>query len=406
MLSCDILSKLEIKDGRITNQGESTTFEFKENFNWGNRNKYARIMASFANATGGYIVFGVNDAKMILGLSNQNFEEKDPAQITEYLNSLFTPKLEWSKIVCTLDVKVIGLLYVEESKDKPIIACANDGEVKESDIYYRYSGETRRIKQGELKSIIEDGKRKYGMKLLEQMELMVKEGPRDFGLLDLEQIKNLKNKPIYLINTGTNGEKIEVRPVNEGGGSDGIALKVVSVEGQAKTIRITEYKNITTEMIIYSFLDNSLPTNYNPTGFLERLPYETSGLVPIYFYIKMANVSKEDAVRVITDSKSTTRGRTTLIKRLTNKEYNFITQSNRDILKKLVNGEISVENLTEPSIKQILISIRSITKDYLEQNWDIIKKTIHYLFDNFYMNSRLRQELRLTICYMDILLYG
>ena len=403
--SCEILSNFETREGRITNLGEGIIYEFKENFNWGSKEKYARVMASFANLSGGCIIFGIKNDGGIIGLGNEKFDQRDPAEITGYLNSLFVPKLEWVKIICRLEDKKVGLLYVEESNDKPIVASINGDEVKEGDIYYRYPGETRRIKQGELKSIIEDGKRKYGMKLLEEMKLMVEEGPKEFGLLDLEQMNKLKDKPIYLVNASANGKKIEMREANEGEGSDGYALKVVNVEGQAKTIRITEYKNITTEMIIHSFLDRSLPANYNSTGFLERLPYETSGLVPIYFYIKMASVSKEDAIRVIRDSKSTTRSRTTLIKRLTVEEYDFTTQANQDTLKKLVNGEILVENLTEQSIKQILISMRSITKNYLIQNWDIIKRTIYYLFDNFYMNSKLRQELRLTICFMDRLFY-
>ena len=406
IITCDIFSGARIEDGKITNIREGTNYEFKENFNWNNREKYGRIMASFANSDGGCIIFGINDTGVIVGINNDNFEQKDAALITEYLNSIFVPKIEWKKDLCTINDKKIGILYVEESNDKPIIACANGDEVKEGDIYYRYPGETRRIKQGELKSIIEEGKRKYGMKLLEEMKLIVEEGPKDFGLLDLEQIANIKDKPVYLISSGLKGKKVEVREAGQTEGSNGVALKVINVEGPARIIKTTESTYITSEMIVHYFLDRGLPANYNPKGFLERLPYETSGLVPIYFYIKMANISKEDAIRIIKDSRSTTRGRSTLIKRLADVEYDFANKVSQDLLRRVMNGEVQTEDLAESDVKKVLISMRSIPKDELERNWDIIKKLAYYLFDRYYMNSRVRSELRWTICYLDRVLYG
>ena len=40
---------------------ESSWLEFKESFNWNAKDKYAKIIASFANTKGGYIIFGIND---------------------------------------------------------------------------------------------------------------------------------------------------------------------------------------------------------------------------------------------------------------------------------------------------------------------------------------------------------
>lgn len=406
IITCDILSGAKIEDGKITNIREGTIYEFKENFNWNTREKYARIMASFANSVGGCIIFGVNDTGVIVGINNDNFEQKDAAQITEYLNSIFVPKIEWKKDLCTINDKKIGILYVEESNDKPIIACANGNEVKEGDIYYRYPGETRRIKQGELKSIIDEGKRKYGMKLLEEMKLIVEEGPKDFGVLDLEQIANIKDKPVYLINSGSKGKKVEVREAGQTDGSNGIALKVFNLEGPAKVIKTTESLYITSEMIVHYFLDGGLPVNYNPKGLLERLPYETSGLVPIYFYIKMANISKEDAIKIFKDSKSTTRGRSTILKRLSGEEYNFSSLTNDVILDNLINGTLSVSDLQTLNVKTVLQSIRSRSKSSLEQNWNALKDIMLYLYDEYYMNPKFRSEVRWTICFMDATLFS
>ena len=410
IITCDFLSRARIENNKIINIREGTSYEFKENFNWNDREKYAKIMASFANCDGGCIIFGVRDMGDIVGIRNNNFEQIDVAHITEYLNSIFVPKIEWKKDICNINNKKIGILYVEESHDKPIVACANGNYVKECDIYYRYPGESRRIKQGELKLIIDEEKRKYGMKLLEEMKLIVEQGPKEFGLLDLEQIANIKDKPVYLINSGSNGKKVEVRKAGKTGVSNGIALNVVNVDGPAKIIKTTESSYITSEMIVHYFLDRKLPVNYSPNGFLERLPYETSGLVPIYFYIKLANISKDDAVRIFNNSKSTTQGRKTVLKRLSVNEYNFSTLAKNDkldnLLDNLINGSLKFSELQSSNIKAVQQSIRSCSKSFLEQNWNMIKDIMRYLYDKYYMNQTFRQEIRQTICFIDTTLFS
>lgn len=66
---------------------ENGYLEFKESFNWGNKNEYVRTIAAFANAKGGYLVFGVtNSPRTLKGLTSDKFENTDTAKITEYLN--------------------------------------------------------------------------------------------------------------------------------------------------------------------------------------------------------------------------------------------------------------------------------------------------------------------------------
>jgi len=68
---------------------ESTSLEFKEAFNWSNNSKYAKTMAGFANNSGGYIVFGVaNRPRRAVGMRNARFDDIDPADIAEFLNSV------------------------------------------------------------------------------------------------------------------------------------------------------------------------------------------------------------------------------------------------------------------------------------------------------------------------------
>lgn len=78
---------------------ESATKEFKENFTWGSIGLYARTMAGFANARGGYILFGITDnPRRAVGLSEKarsDFDNLDQAKLTEGLNELFSPEIHW-----------------------------------------------------------------------------------------------------------------------------------------------------------------------------------------------------------------------------------------------------------------------------------------------------------------------
>jgi hypothetical protein len=60
-----------------------------------------------------------------------------------------------TKGLIELGGKQVGVLYVEKHDHGPVIAIKNVGQdVKEGGIYFRYVGETRLIKPGELRQII------------------------------------------------------------------------------------------------------------------------------------------------------------------------------------------------------------------------------------------------------------
>ena len=124
---------------------ESERVEFKESFNWGSKDAYARSMAAFANKKGGCLVFGVkNHPRDLVGLRSNNFDEKDEAVIAEYLNSVFSPEIRFGKILLQENGLRVGIIYVEEARSKPIVCVKNDGDLKEAEMYYRYNASTKK----------------------------------------------------------------------------------------------------------------------------------------------------------------------------------------------------------------------------------------------------------------------
>jgi len=170
---------------------ESSRIEFKESFNWGSREAYARTLAAFANTKGGYIIYGiVNTTLQLIGLKNDNFEKIDPGIISGYLNDAFSPEIKWHMLRYEFQDKYFGLLYVEESFDKPLIARKNIGnEIKEGEIYYRYRGRTEKIKYPELRKIIDNQQLKEREYWIKTFRKIAKVGVKNIGLFDFKNGK-------------------------------------------------------------------------------------------------------------------------------------------------------------------------------------------------------------------------
>ena len=165
---------------------ESSQIEFKENFNWASKNKYAKSLASFANNKGGALIFGVkNSPKELVGLQSDNFDDLDEAKITEYLSSVFAPELAFEKKMVKIAGKKVGVIKVFELENKPAICIKNDGEIKEGEIYYRYNALSGKIKYPELNNIIFQIRELEKNNWMKHMQRILKIGPSNAAVLDV-----------------------------------------------------------------------------------------------------------------------------------------------------------------------------------------------------------------------------
>lgn len=151
------LLKFAAASGLKLSSREGTSLEFKESFNWGVKDEYAKTAAAFSNAKGGFFVFGVkNSPRELKGLMSNSFEELDEAKIAEYLNSVFSPEIKFEKSVKQLRSKTVGILRIFESDRKPIVAIKNDKDIKEGEIYYRYNARTDKVKYPEMRNLLDE----------------------------------------------------------------------------------------------------------------------------------------------------------------------------------------------------------------------------------------------------------
>lgn len=145
-------------NNQLIGSRESSTLEFKENFSFATLADYVKVMASFANKEGGYIVFGIKDnPRKIHGIDRTQFDSIDQAQLTERLNAIFQPALEWDITVHDWNGLSFGIIYTFQANRKPIIAAKNYGsEIKEGEIYFRYRARSEKIKYSELRQLLDD----------------------------------------------------------------------------------------------------------------------------------------------------------------------------------------------------------------------------------------------------------
>ncbi len=169
---------------------ESSRIEFKESFNWASKSKYGKTISAFANNKSGYIVFGVKpNPKELVGLQSSNFEDIDESKITEYLNSVFSPEINFEKFTRNVHDKIIGLIFVYESLNKPVICTKTDDDIKEAEIYYRCNARSEKIKYPELRTMIDKSREQEKKEWMKHMERISHIGSTNTAILDISKGK-------------------------------------------------------------------------------------------------------------------------------------------------------------------------------------------------------------------------
>jgi predicted HTH transcriptional regulator len=95
-------------------EGENLYVEFKRKFS--THEKIAREMLAFANTKGGYMIFGVDDDKSIVGVES---EKSEAELINEAAKNYCEPPLDIKIDYIELDGKEIVIAEIFESDNKP-----------------------------------------------------------------------------------------------------------------------------------------------------------------------------------------------------------------------------------------------------------------------------------------------
>ena len=394
---------------------ESSTVEFKLSFHskgskW---EDYGKTIAAFANTKGGCLVFGIKDKPHdLIGMANDNFEDFDPETLTRFLNSRFSPEINWYKHLHTINGKQYGLIYVRESIYKPVIAITNGADkICEADIYYRYRGRSEKIKYPELRNILEENRRKEQELWMSHLQRIASIGVHDAAIFNPDDgiVRGksgafiIDKKLLPKLSFIREGEFQEVKGAP--------AIRIVGDAhfvgvGNVKESESIERKAIRLDQILEFFLLQKTPSE--PKYFIEAACHEMTGNLPIYYFSQMEKMNLNQLKEIILNEISHQQGKKNLLERLDKKDKNIFqsipnTDSDSSIKKSELKAKILLRDsseITEVDSVRFFQVIRSLGKD--EIDIDYIFPKVYQMYKKYWgKGGNLRSEIYKAICNLD-----
>jgi hypothetical protein len=117
--------------------------------------KIIKAMVAFANSGGGVIYFGVSDDRRIVGILNTVEEQEALRSIGDKCRELICPAINWNRVVFHMNSSLLAAICIERSNSKPVMVMTDfTNDVKAGDIYFRYSGQSSKIRPGDLMKLL------------------------------------------------------------------------------------------------------------------------------------------------------------------------------------------------------------------------------------------------------------
>jgi hypothetical protein len=180
---------------------ESKRLELKEDFTLADLSEYTKVLASFANASGGVILFGISNApRMIVGATGM----ADEADWVNRLRDDFEPEIPIAIREYQMAALTVYAVGVDPSPNKPVICKKNRSKqitdkkgvkkdvpvIHEGAIYHRYTGQTRTISFTDLQTMLAERETQYLKKMMETLQVIQKVGLENAGVVNMSAQKS------------------------------------------------------------------------------------------------------------------------------------------------------------------------------------------------------------------------
>jgi hypothetical protein len=283
------------KSSWYVRSGETDVVECK--LNYAVSGKILRAIAGLANNKGGHILFGIKDgANVVDGMSDDKFETLDPALLTSHLVSFLDPVPTVSRISHVIGGKKIGVLYVDRHESAPVIVLKGMGnDLREGAIYFRYVGETRQIKPGELRAIIQA---REARAVADFSRRMSRVASGTDATIDLDTGEVSGRTGGFVIDKSL---LPSIQFVREGDFTQTKGAPTLRLVGDVQPISALDRdrvhvirENITPHSIVENFLLGNQVRD--PLGYLHAQAYYQRKWMPIWHYVQQLSVSVDDLV--------------------------------------------------------------------------------------------------------------
>lgn len=422
-ISLSRIFKKSTRNPNLIGTNEGIAIEYKESFGWKSLSDYLKAMASFSNREGGYIIFGVKDKPHeLLGLQGQaleRFTNIDNQEWTTNLKEHFAPEIVWEKTIYVFEEKKYGIIYTYPAKEKPVICKKDAGELRKAAIYYRYNSQNSEIDYPELHSIIEQEKQKINEQWMKTIRQIGDTGIAKTAILDLQSGKMTgANTTLYIDENLLNDiEFVQEGSFVETGGNP--ALKVVgqvqTVIGAQRVVVEQECnKAINADEIIKGFITQENVNN--PLEFIKQICYQSTGNMPVYYYLSLANKSNDEGVSFIDEVPINSMSKDLLKRRINNREVKFgrlpnsttsVTKKKKAYIQALIEHNLIIPS-SDVELKYCLIAMRAMEPKQISEHKDYILNILYEIYSTYFNSqpfSSIKSEFRYTLCWIDEALY-
>lgn len=294
--------------------GETDQHECKTSFGLRYAHNWLKPMAALANNRGGYIIFGVHEkgkrdsegndlTHVVCGVSS-HFAETDPADITKIVRGTFDPTPRFETITVAVGGLSVGVMYVEQHPSRPVIALRTEQDVKEGEIYFRYPGQSTRVKYSDLRAMLDERDARARVSILPMMQRLLTLGSSRAMVADLEagtlsdgrvalHIDEALVKELSFIKEGEFTEKV---------GAPSLRL-LGNVKPTSTVATVTRKGVVTKADLIGDFLSQELSVDPQ-----ESIRYALEGIqdiwVPLYYFAKQGGLTKSALISVVNSTRA------------------------------------------------------------------------------------------------------
>lgn len=403
----------------VLTRGETDCCEGKRNFGFKYPEPWLRAVAALANNLGGYVLFGVCDkgtkgpngedhSHHVYGMDDNLFLDADAADFSMRLKSFFEPTPRFEIASISFDEKVVGVIYVHEHPSAPVIATKQGkSKIAEGDIFYRYPGQSTRIRYGDLRSMLDDRDKKARLESLPLIEKILEVGPEKSMVADLAN-GLLTDQKKFLIDDEAIGK---LKFIKEGQfvEKDGdLTLKLIGEVQPVSYVKTKKvFDNISKDDIFSCFLNQDSVDN--PAAFINALRDIQTYWLPIFYYQHLAKFSVQQAVDCLNNGiggmKKSIEHHT---KRLQSRSGPQLNANGSDEFRESLrnNEAIDVEALDVKDRRLLLRSIQELSKDdvKLEYALNVLKQFYPTVFVT--SSDSVKSEIRKAICRVDAIYYA
>lgn len=385
---------------------ETDVLEGKESFNWGHKEKYAKIVSAMGNNRGGYLLFGVKDGSFeVVGIQHDRMEKFDLRKASQYFSRIFNQSINVELGSFQVGNCTVGAFYVHVARSKPIICKVDDGILSSGAIYYRYPGETRQIQAPELEILLRERDSEAGGRLVEIAQRVQALGVENTAILDLSTGLVEGEKGRFVVDESL---LPLLKFINQGEFDETEGAPTLKLVGDLQTLGVEagevgkKFKgNIAERDIIEDFIGQDEVSN--PKAYIAQLCHVQPLYLPIYYYAARAGFNLSELTKFLGEVPS-------LYKRRIDKQIARVNEGRAaPAVGRRVGLETQIEEITgdepiivddEETAKLFLKALRVLTPS--DVSLDRVLSVLGIIFIRFGNQEKLRSYIRYAVSDVDL----